>query len=217
MRRLSFSLSSLFCLFIFAGACAHATEVAVAGVFGGKAVLVIDGGRPLTVSVGERTPQGVLLVAVRGELAEIEINGERQTLRLGERVVKSSAGASAQVITMKADLRGHFVTSGLVNGRTVRFLVDTGASMVALGRSLASQAGIDYVNAGRPSQSMTANGLVRTWVVKLDTVQVAGVTLHNVDAAVHDSELPVALLGMSFLNRMDMRRNGDTLTLRKRY
>ena len=205
------------CFFLLAGAAAHATEVAIAGVFPGKAVLVIDGGRPLTVSVGTRTRQGVKLVSVQGEHAVIEINGERQTLRLGERVVKSSASTSAPIITMKADLRGHFMTTGTVNGRTVRFLVDTGASMVALGRSAAARAGIDYANAGRPSQSMTANGLVRTWVVKLDTVQVAGVTLHNVDAAVHESELPVVLLGMSFLNRMDMRRNGDTLTLRKRY
>ena len=208
---------SLYCIFLCAGAGVHATEVAVAGIFPGKAVLVIDGGRPITLSVGKRSRQGVMLVSVRGEQAVIDIDGERQTLRLGQRVVKSSAGASSNVITMKADLRGHFVTMGQVNGRTVRFLVDTGASMVALDRSAASRAGIDYANSGRPSQSMTANGVVRTWVVKLNTVQVAGVTLHNVDAAVHDSELPIALLGMSFLNRMDMRRDGDTLTLRKRY
>ncbi len=214
MRSKSFFL---FCMLVLAGFGAHATEVAVAGIFPGKAVLVIDGGRPLTLSVGKRTRQGVMVVSVRGEQVVIDIDGERQTLRLGQRVVKSSAGASSQVITMKADLRGHFLTSGTVNGRVVRFLVDTGASMVALSQSAAARAGIDYANTGRPSQSMTANGLVRTWVVKLDSVQVAGVTLHNVDAAVHDFELPVALLGMSFLNRMDMRRDGDTLTLRKRY
>lgn len=207
----------LFCMLVLACLGAHATEVAVAGIFPGKAVLVIDGGRPLTLSVGKRTRQGVMVVSVRGEQVVIDIDGERQTLRLGQRVVKSSAGASSQVITMKADLRGHFLTSGTVNGRVVRFLIDTGASMVALSQSAAARAGIDYANTGRPSQSMTANGLVRTWVVKLDSVQVAGVTLHNVDAAVHDFELPVALLGMSFLNRMDMRRDGDTLTLRKRY
>lgn len=207
----------LFCIILLSGVSAHATEVAMAGIFPGKAVLVIDGGRPVTVAVGTRTRDGVMLVSVQGERAVIDIDGERQTLRLGQRVVKSSAGGSSQVITMKADLRGHFLTTGTVNGRTVRFLVDTGASMVALDRSSASRAGIDYANSGRPSQSMTANGLVRTWVVKLNSVQVAGVTLHNVDAAVHDSDLPVALLGMSFLNRMDMRRDGDTLTLRKRY
>ncbi|MCB1959791.1 MAG: TIGR02281 family clan AA aspartic protease [Rhodocyclaceae bacterium] len=198
---------------------ARATEVAVTGIFGAKAaVLVIDGGRPVTVTVGKRTPEGVKVVSVRGEEVIVEIDGEARTLRLGQRVVKSPASSTeATTVTLSADSRGHFLTPGTVNGSTVRFLVDTGASMISLGRSEAARARIDYLRQGRPSMSMTANGPVRTWVVKLNTVRVGSVTVHNVDAAVHDSELPVALLGMSFLNRMEMQRSGDTLTLRKRY
>jgi aspartyl protease family protein len=196
---------------------AGATEVAVAGLFPGKALLVIDGGRPTLVAPGKQVG-GVRVVSVKGEIVVVEVDGERRELRLGERVVRSDAGGGdASIARLRADGRGHFVTLGSVNGSAIRFLVDTGASMVSIGRSDAERAGIDFIRNGRPSASMTANGIVRTWVVKLNTVQVAGVTLHNVDAAVHDSELPLALLGMSFLNRMEMLRDGDTLTLKRRY
>ncbi len=196
---------------------AHATDVAVGGVFPGKALLVIDGGRPTIVAPG-RTVAGVKVLSVKGDVVEVEVDGQRQRLRLGEQVVRSGGQAGeSNVVKLRADSRGHFVTLGTVNGSTMRFLVDTGASMVSLGRSDAERARIDYLKNGRLSAARTANGVVRTWIVKLNTVQVAGVSLHNVDAAVHDSELPVALLGMSFLNRMEMQRDGDTLTLKRRY
>lgn len=201
---------------LLAGA-AHATDVAVAGIFPGKALLVIDGGRPTIVAPG-RTVSGVKVISVKGETVEVEVDGQRQHLRLGQQVVRSGGEAGQDnVVKLRADSRGHFVTLGTVNGSTLSFLVDTGASMVSLGRADAERAGIDFLKNGRPSAARTANGVVRTWVVKLNTVQIAGVSLHNVDAAVHDSELPVALLGMSFLNRMEMLRDGDTLTLKRRY
>ncbi|MEZ5626771.1 MAG: TIGR02281 family clan AA aspartic protease [Rhodocyclaceae bacterium] len=196
---------------------AQATEVAVAGLFPGKAVLVVDGGRPVTVGVGSSTRGGVKVVSVQGEQVVIEIDGARETLRLGQRVVKSAATTDAPTVNLTADARGHFLAAGSINGAPMRFLIDTGASMVALSRSDAERARIDYLKHGRPSMSQTANGLVRTWVVKLAEINLAGVSLHQVDAAVHDSELPVALLGMSVLNRMEMQRAGDSLTLRKRY
>ena len=63
----------------------------------------------------------------------------------------------------------------------------------------------------------TANGLVRGWLVSLDRVRAGSVTLHNVSGVVVDAEMPYVLLGMSFLNRMDMRREGTALYLRQRY
>lgn len=207
---------AFFAAVIMAGG-AQATEVAVAGLFPGKAVLVIDGGRPTTVAVGRSTASGVKVVSVQGEQVVIEVDGARETLRLGQRVVKSAASAEAPTVSLTADGRGHFLAAGSINGAPMRFLVDTGASMVAIDRGDAQRARIDYLKHGRPAVSMTANGMVRTWVVKLAELNIGGVTLHQVDAAVHDSELPVALLGMSVLNRMEMQRAGDTLTLRKRY
>ncbi|WP_323004312.1 retropepsin-like aspartic protease family protein [Denitromonas sp.] len=171
---------TLLCAVLIAPGLAQATEVAVAGLFPGKAVLVIDGGRPTTVSVGQRTRGGVKVVSVQGEQVVVEIDGARETLRLGQRVVKSAATTEAPTVNLTADSRGHFLASGSINGAPMRFLIDTGASMVALSRSDAERARIDYLKHGRPSMSQTANGLVRTWIVKLAEINLAGVSLHQV-------------------------------------
>ncbi len=197
---------------------AHAVDVAVGGIFPGKALLVIDGGPPKLVAQGNSVA-GVRVVAIRGETVELEVDGKRQRLRLGDHVVRSGGGGAtaSSTIRLTADPRGHFSTLGSVNSATVRFLVDTGASLIAMGQSDAQRAGIDFLKYGRPSLAQTANGVVKTWIVKLNKVRIGDVTLHNVDAAVHESDLPFVLLGMSFLNRMEMQRDGDTLTLRRRY
>lgn len=206
----------LLCLSVFFSSFAAAADVAVGGIFPGKALLVIDGGPPKLVAPGQ-TLAGVKVIAIRGDVVEVEADGQRQRLRLGQHVVRSGSSASSTVVTLTADTRGHFSTIGAINGATVRFLVDTGASMIAMGRSDAERANIDFLKMGRPAASQTANGIARIWLVKLNRVRVGGMTLHDVDAAVHDSELPFVLLGMSFLNRMEMLRDGDTLTLKQRY
>jgi len=197
---------------------AWSADVAVAGIFPGKALLVIDGGPPKLAAPGTRVA-GVKVIAIQGETVEVEVDGARQRLRLGQHVVRSgtATNAAGTVVTLTADNRGHFSTLGSINGATVRFIVDTGASFVAMGRSDAQRANINFLQTGTPSAAQTANGIVRTWVVKLNQIRIGGVTLHNVDAAVHDAELPFVLLGMSFLNRMEMLRDGDTLTLKRRY
>lgn len=200
------------CLCVPAGA----ADVAVAGVFPGKAVLVVDGGAPRTVSVGARTPEGVRLVSVQGETAVVEVGGQQQTLRMGERTVSAPGSAAASSVTLQADGKGHFLTEGSINGAGVVFLVDTGASMVSMGVADATRAGIDY-RKGVAASTLTANGPIQVWRVKLDSVRVGDVTLRNVDGAVHSVNLPVVLLGMSFLNRMEMSRTGEQMTLRQRY
>lgn len=195
---------------------AGALDVAVAGLFPGKAVLVVDGGAPRTVSVGARTAEGVRLVAVLEESAVVEVGGKQQTLRIGERAVSAPGSATASSVTLQADGKGHFLTEGSINGAGVTFLVDTGASMVSMGASDAARAGIDY-RKGVAIPTLTANGPVQVWRVKLDSVRVGDVTLRNVDGAVHSANLPVVLLGMSFLNRMEMSRTGEQMTLRQRY
>jgi aspartyl protease family protein len=206
------SSAALLCL--LGGASAHAADVSVVGLFPGKAVLVVGGGNPRTVAVG-KTIDGVKLVGIEDDRAIVEIDGKRHKLRIGEQAY-SGGGSGPQVISLTADARGHFVTTGTVNGATVRFLVDTGATMVALGASDARRANIDLKNA-QPGVTMTANGAAQVWRVKLATVRVGDVVLNDVDAAVMGHDMPQALLGMSFLNRMEMQRDGVTLTLRKRY
>jgi aspartyl protease family protein len=117
---------------------------------------------------------------------------------------------------LTADGSGHFVTTGTINGTTVRFLVDTGATMVSLGVGEARRIGID-TSKGQSALVSTANGQTMAARVKLDTVRVGEIVLNNVDALVHPQDMPFALLGMSFLNRMEMQRDGQTMILRKRY
>jgi len=187
----------------------------VVGLFPGKAVLVIDGGAPRTVAVGASVA-GVRLLAVDQDSATVDIGGKRQRLAIGQHAHSGGDGGGPQVISLTADARGHFITTGTVNGATIRFMVDTGATSVALGASDARRANISLSNA-RPILVQTANGIVQAWVVTLSSVRVGDVTLNEVEGTVHQHDMPMALLGMSFLNRMEMKRDGQSLTLRKRY
>lgn len=199
----------------FAAFPAWAVDVGVVGLFPGKAVLVIDGGVPRTVPVGGSV-SGVKLIAVSEGSATVEIAGKRQRLAIGQHAHAGGDGGGAQSTSLTADSRGHFITTGTVNGATVRFMVDTGATSVALGASDARRANVNLAN-GRPIMVQTANGVTQAWLVTLNSVRIGDVTLNEVEGTVHQQDMPVALLGMSFLNRMEMKRDGQTMTLRKRY
>ena len=208
---------------IFLSMCAGAlaAEVNLNGIIGNKALLIIDGGKPRWIALGESTPEGVKLVGLTGDTAIFELGGKRQTLKMGqsERLMAGSTatGNGSQSVSLSADGGGHFVTTGQINGRSVRFLVDTGATFVSLGTGDAKRLGINYLQGQKGSVS-TANGIVPSYKVKLDEVRVGDVTLNNVDGTVlADDSLPVVLLGMSFLNRMEMKRDGATMVLRKRF
>lgn len=196
---------------------AHATDVSLVGLYSGKALVVIDGGRPNSIAVGARTPEGVKLLSIEDGVANIEIDGRRQRLTVGQHAVSTgSDNRQAAMVSLTADDKGHFYTIGTINGAPVRFLVDTGATLIAMGKTDADHANIDY-RKGQPALSMTANGQARIWKVTLNSVRVGDVLLNQVDAAVHEQDLPIVLLGMSFLNRMEMKRDGATMTLKKRY
>jgi len=196
---------------------AGATEVNVIGLFPGKAVVVIDRGAPRTLTAGQRTAEGVLLIASDSRSATLEIDGKREVLQLGQHVESAASTGALQSVTLAADGNGHFTAQGQVNGAHVRFLVDTGATLVTLSASEAARLGLDYKR-GQKLVSQTANGPVMVYRIRLDTVAVGSMTLNAVDAVVNESTgLDVALLGMSFLNRTEMRREGTTLTLTKRY
>ncbi len=198
----------------FSGA-ALALDVGLAGIMGSKALLMINGGEPRTVAVGQAV-EGVRLISVSGDQVIVEVDGKKRPLRVGQHAVGTvNADGSGKVI-LTADSQGHFVTNGTVNGKSVRFLVDTGATLISLGSSDARRLGIDPAK-GQQAITNTANGQAQVSKVKLDTVRVGDVTLHNVDALVHQNDLPVALLGMSFLSRMEMQRDGVTMTLKKQY
>lgn len=202
-------------LSLFSGA-ALAQDVGLAGVMGSKAMLMVNGAEPQTVRVGESL-DGVKLISIQGDQAIVEIGGKKRPLRVGQHAVgATNPGDGSGKITMTADMQGHFYTTGNINGTSVRFLVDTGATMISLGASDARRIGLDF-NRGQKGMTQTANGQTVVSKVQLDTVRVGDVTLHKVDALIHQNEMPIALLGMSFLNRMEMQRDGSTMTLKKRF
>lgn len=193
----------------------HAADISVVGLFPGKAVLVVDNAPPKTYSVGAKIVEGVRLSAVTASTASLEVNGKRQTIAIGEHFNRGSASGPASV-TLQADGAGHFMTNGQINGGTVRMLVDTGATMVAMPASDAMRLGIDYKK-GQLGTVNTANGPAPAYRVKLNTVKVGDIELNQVDALVQENGLPFILLGMSFLNRTEMRREGTQMVLTKRF
>jgi aspartyl protease family protein len=214
-RRCADSIAAMLALAVSVPA--MATDVSLVGLYSGKALVVIDGGRPQSIAIGARTADGVKLLSIEGTSAQFEIDGQKQRLTVGQHAV--SAGRDEQAgtsTTLTADANGHFFTIGTINGAPMRFLVDTGATVISIGKSDAVRANVDYLK-GQPGMSMTANGAVRVWRVTLNSVRVGDVVLNQVDASVHEHDLPIALLGMSFLNRMEMRREGQSMTLKKRY
>jgi aspartyl protease family protein len=207
-------LALALCLVLVSGGGA-AQDVGLAGVMGSRALLMIDGAEPQAVAIGQSLA-GVKVVSVQGDQVVVEIGGKKRPLRVGQHAIGTAAADGSGRIVMTADNQGHFVTTGSVNGVAVRFLVDTGATMISLGASDARRVGVDF-NRGQKGMTQTANGQSVVSKVQLDTVRIGDVTLHNVDAVIHQTEMPVALLGMSFLNRMEMQRDGSTMTLKRRF
>ena len=193
---------------------AQAADVRVVGVSANRAVVSINGGSPRTLAIGQKTAEGVTLLAVDGENATFDIEGRRRMLRMGQ-MVQTTAGGSGTV-TLKADRLGHFFAEGAINGATTRFMVDTGASVIAIPGADARRMGLSFVDAPQAAVR-TAGGVVSAYKIKLDTVRIGGITLNNVDALVVDKGLDMVLLGMSFLNRTEMRRDGETMVLTKRF
>jgi aspartyl protease family protein len=194
---------------------AAAQTVALGGSIGERAALLVIDGQPRTVAVGT-TVQGVTLLALRGGEAEIEVGGRRERLRLGAAAVAAGAAAApGQEIVLTAGPGGHFTTLGSINGRPVSFMVDTGATVIALGTGQADGIGLNWRAAPRIA-TQTANGPVSAHAVTLDRVRVGEVEVTQVPAIVLPVALPHALLGNSFLQRFQLTRTNDVMRLELR-
>jgi aspartyl protease family protein len=204
---------------LFAAACAlaQAQSVTLTGTIGSRAILIVNGGAPKTLAVGE-TFQGVKLVALQGEQATVEAEGKRVALRMDTPVSIGGGGGSSggTRIVLPASSGGHFMAQGAINGRTVNFMLDTGATTIALSAADAQRIGLDF-SKGQPVRMNTANGVSQGYRVQLASVRVGDVEVYDVDAIVSQQPMPYILLGNSFINRFSMRRDADQMVLEKRF
>lgn len=194
---------------------ARAQSVALAGMLGNKALLVLDSGAPRALGVGDEV-QGVKVIAVTRDEATVEIKGVRRTLHLGEAPVSvGHSGGGGRRIVLAADSRGHFINTGLINGKRIQYMVDTGASTIAIGRADAERLGLSY-QTGEPIRMNTANGIAQGWRLKLESVRIGDIEVLGVDAIVTPQPMPYVLLGNSFLASFQMTRTSDQMVLEKR-
>ena len=200
-------------LVLFSSGAAYAAQLTLAGVLGGKALIVVEGNAPRAMAQGD-TFSGVTLVSLSGDTAVVEQGGARRNLHMGAPVSVGERGASRRVV-IAPDRQGHFMQQGQINGNAARFMVDTGASTVAMGQQDAERMGIDF-RKGQPVRMRTANGEAQGWQVKLNSVRVGGIELFGIQAVVTPQPMPYVLLGNSFLAEVQMTRNAQQMVLEKR-
>jgi len=196
-----------------------ADKVRLFALFNGKAIIMVEDQR-YVLREGEATPGGIRLIETNTaeELAVLEINGRKETLKLGSVLGSKFVERKQASVVLWANHSGHFLTSGSINDIPVRFLVDTGATDIAMSSIAADRIGLRYKSDGRPGVASTASGLVRTYNLKLTQVKVGDIVMHNVDAGIIEGSFPQEiLLGMSFLGKLDMRQEGSKMELKKRF
>jgi aspartyl protease family protein len=202
-----------------AAAVAHAaSSVTLTGSIGSRAILIVNGNAPKTVAVGE-SYQGVKLVSLQAEQAVVELEGKRVNLRMDTPVSiggGAATGGGGSRVVLTADSRGHFMTQGAINGRPVTFMLDTGATSIALSMADVQRIGLDY-SKGQRVQIGTANGTTQGYRLRVQSVRVGDVEVYDIDAVVSPESMPFVLLGNSFITRFSMRRDADQMVLEKRY
>lgn len=215
MRRFA-SLTTLLLLLPALSALA-ADSVRVLALFPGKAMLEIDGTRRV-LAAGETSPEGVRLVAADPREAVVQWQGREQVIKPGGAISANYAKAARREVRIVRDNHGSYTTSGTINGQPVDFLVDTGASGVAMSAAQAKALGIQYRLTGTPTNVGTAGGAVRGYQVMLDRVRIGTLELARVPGVVIEAETNHrVLLGMSFLTRLEIAQKDNVMVLRQKH
>lgn len=185
------------------------------GQFGNKAVIHINGHQRV-INVGETSREGVTLLSVNANHAIVKYQGKKQTLSFTPSGGKTYKAREHTEVNIWADASGSFQTPGSINGQMVHFLVDTGATTVAMNEHVANKLGIDFRYSGTPTQVATASGIARAHTITLDSVRVGDIEIKNVRASVLEGSYPrEVLLGMTFLSKVELKRKGKLITLRR--
>ena len=210
-----FKYLNIFCFLSFTHY-ALAVDIEVKGLFKNGAIFVINGHQQV-LKAGEQAPEGITLIEANSKFAVIEINGERRTVYLSNKIGTQYAPAETAEVRVNSGANDHFRPLGRINGRPVRFLVDTGASAVVMSSVTAQSLGVSYKDA-RTIGVNTAIGLSSGYVVSLNSVSVGDIRLNNIEAIVVEGSFPTdILLGNTFLSRLDMKVENNVLILKSRF
>lgn len=202
------ALSSSLCLLAVA-----APHVQVVGLFPGAAVVNVDGQRKL-VRVGQLGPGGVEVVSADAQGAVLRVDGVERSYALSRELSSGFAEPDRRQLSIAQGRGGHYWVAGSINGQSVQFLVDTGATSVAINEIQARRLGIDYRVDGRQMVVSTASGTAKAWRVHLNSVKVGAIDVLGVEAVVIEGAAPTeVLLGMSFLGRVSWREDQGVLRL----
>jgi len=211
MRFLALLLTAT--LSLIAATTTAAPRVQVVGLFPGAAVLNVDGQRKL-VRVGQTGPGGVVVVSADSRGAVLRVEGIERSYGLSRELSSGFAEPERKQLSIAKGQGGHYWIAGSINGQSVQFLVDTGATSVAINENQARRLGIDYRVDGRQIVVGTASGTAKAWKVHLNSVKVGAIDVMGVDAVVVEGASPTeALLGMSFLGRVSWREDQGVLRL----
>jgi aspartyl protease family protein len=196
---------------------AQEARIEISGLLGEKAVLMIDG-RQQVLQIGE-TVQGIKLLAVAAEGVTLEIDGHEDYYPLGSAQVSTSFSVREKISErVYRDGNGMFRTMGSINGYPVNFLVDTGASIVAMNSNEAERLGIRYLLDGQPTMVSTASGSAAAYNIRLEKVAVGQIKLTDVEAVVIEGNYPeIVLLGMSFLRQLNVKHENEVMMLETKF
>lgn len=191
---------------------ANASPVAVVGLFKDRALLRLPNKQELLVRVGE-TKSGATLLSANAHGARVSYEGATYNLSLSQSSRSGYAASKRNRVSVALDTRGQYRVRGTINSENVSFLVDTGASVVAISSEAADDLGIDY-RAGQLGRVQTAQGETPSYFVQLPEVQIGDIKVQDVRTAVISGAYPRdVLLGMSFLREVQMREDNGTLML----
>ena len=196
--------------------CGHSLavdKIKVVGLFKDKAVVIIDG-KQRVLTKNTTSPEGVTLISANSNEAILEVDSEQKSYTLGNQVsIKFSETEPGRTVSI-APTNEMYLVNGSINDFQVQFLVDTGASSVAMNRQTAKRLGLNFRMDGQEGLSETASGYSKIYVVNLEKVTVGDIVLEDVEGVVHDGEFPrIILLGNSFLSKVHLRREGQLLLL----
>jgi len=192
------------------------TPVEAVALFKDRAVVRSVNGQEM-LKLGQTSQSGMTLLQADTSSALVRYNGEVYTLSLSARVGSSFAKPIEKSVRINRDPQGQYRMGGEINGHYANFLVDTGASVVAMSERHAQSMGLNY-RAGKLGSVQTAQGNTPAYFVLLDNVTLGSIAQRQVRATVIEGSFPVdVLLGMSFLNDLRFSDDAGVLTLTAKF